>query len=233
MADTRGTILIVDDDPATVEVLADYLTGKQLAVVRAHTLDEALAELDRERPEAAVIGVRLGDGGELEALKRIRQANVHVTLLATAAPEDAGLATAALGQGATDYLLKPIDFDYLSRAIEKALVAAAPVIDFAETVAAPAVSSPQTLLYTLALEVFRTTRPFSPEARASVGNALEQVTLQAMQRGVSGEKAEVIRALNQVRNLIRFAHDLGDLDASTAARLEEHMGRARRSVGLS
>jgi hypothetical protein len=66
-----------------------------------------------------------------------------------------------------------------------------------------------------------------------MGNALEQAALQAMQRGVGGEKAEVIRALNQVRNLIRFSQDLGDLEADTAARLEEHMTRARRSVGLS
>ena len=233
MADTRGTILVVDDDPAMVELIADYLIGKQLAVARAHTLNEALAELDRERPEAALVGVRLGDSGPLEALKRIRAVNVQVALLATAAPEDANLATEALGLGAADYLLKPVDFDYLSRAIEKALAAAAPVIDFADTPAAPSTSSPQTLLYTLALEVFRATRLFSPEARASLGGALEQVMLQAMGRGVSGEKTEVIRTLNQLRNLIRFAQDLGDLDAGTATRIEEHMVRARRSVGLS
>ena len=83
------------------------------------------------------------------------------------------------------------------------------------------------------VEVFRATRSFSPEARASVGTALEQGALQAMQRGVSGEKAEVIRALNQVRTIIRFSKDLGDLDEATATRLEEFMGRARRSVGLS
>jgi DNA-binding response OmpR family regulator len=233
MTDTRGTILVVDDDPATVELLADYLAGKQLAVARAHTLDEALAELDRERPEAVLIGVRVGDSGALEGLRRIREVNVHVRVLVTAAQEDANLATEALGLGAADYLLKPVDFDYLSRAIDKALAAAAPVIDFAETTAAPSTSSPQMLLYTLALEVFRVTRPFSPEARASVGNALEEASLQAMQRGVGGEKAEVIRALNQVRNLIRFSQDLGDLDAETAARLEEHLVLARRSVGLS
>jgi len=232
MADTRGTILVVDDDHATVELLAGYLTGKQLAVARAHTLDEALAELDRERPEAVLVGVRLGDSGALEALKRIREVNVQVAVLAMASQEDANLAIKALGLGAADYLLKPIDFDYLSRAIDKALAAAAPDTEFAEPAAAPT-SSPQTLLYTLALEVFRATRPFSPEARASMGNALEQAALQAMQRGVGGEKAEVIRALNQVRNLIRFSQDLGDLEADTAARLEEHMTRARRSVGLS
>jgi len=233
MAHTRGTVLIVDDDPATVELLAEYLTGKQLAVARAQTLDEALAELDRERPEAVVISMRLGDSGGLEALKRIREVNVQVAVLATAEQEDANLATEALGLGAADYLLKPIDFDYLSRALEKALSAAASVIDFAETTVAAPVSSPQTLLYTLALEVFRATRLFSPEARASVGAALEQGAMQAMQRGVSGEKAEVIRSLNQVRTLIRFSQDLGDLDAETAARLEDHMARARRSVGLS
>jgi len=234
MADTRGTVLIVDDDPAAVELLADYLTGRQLSVCRAHTLDEALAELDRERPEAALIGVRLGDTGALEALKRVREVNVQVALLAMAAPEDASLAAEALSFGAADYLLEPIDFDYLGRALDKALAAAPPpVVDFAEPVLAPVASSPQALLYTLALEVFRATRPLSPEARASVGQALEQMALQAMQRGVSGEKAEVIRALNQVRTLIRFAHDLGDLGAETASGLEEHVGRARRSVGLS
>jgi DNA-binding response OmpR family regulator len=233
MAETRGTVLIVDDDPVGVEVLGDFLTKRQLAVVRAHTLDEALAELDSARPEVAVVGVRVGDTGELEVIKHIRQVNVQVTLLATAAAEDGQLATAALGLGAVDYLLKPFDFDYLGRAIEKALTAAASVVDFAEVTPEPAVSSPQTLLYTLALEVFRATRPLSPEARASVGSALEQGALQAMQRGVSGEKAEVIRALNQVRTLIRFSKDLGDLDEATATRLEEFMGRARRSVGLS
>jgi DNA-binding response OmpR family regulator len=233
MAAARGTVLIVDDDPVSIEVLGDYLTRKQLGVLRAHTVDEALAELDSERPEVVVVGVRLGDTGELEAIKRIREVNVHVTLLATATPEDGHLATAALALGAVDYLLKPIDFDYLGRVIEKALTAAAPIMGFAEVTPEPTASSPQTLLYALALEVFRATRPLSPEARASVGTALEQGALQAMQRGVSGEKAEVIRALNQVRTLIRFSKDLGDLDAATATRLEDFMARARRSVGLS
>ena len=234
MADSRGTILIVDDDPATVELLSDYLGGKRLAVARAHTVDEALAELDRERPDAILISVRLGEADGLEALRRIREVNVQVGLLVMAEPGDADRAKDALALGAMDLLLKPIDFDYLNRAIEKALAVSAPAIDYAETPAAPGGdSSPAGLLYALALEVFRATRPLSPEARASVGTALEQAALTAMQRGVGGDKAEVIRALNQVRNMIHFAHDLGDISAETAARLDERMVRARRSVGLS
>jgi DNA-binding response OmpR family regulator len=234
MSDTRGTILIVDDDPATVELLSEFLGGKRLAVIRALNLDEALAELVRERPDAVLISVRLGESNGLEALQRIREVNVQVGVLVMAEQEDADRAKQALELGAMDYLLKPIDFDYLGRAIEKALAAGAPDLNYAETPTAPAGgSSPADLLYALALEVFRSTRSLSPEARPSVGIALEQAALAAMQRGVGGEKAEVIRALNQVRNMIRFAQDLGDISAETAGRLAEHMGRARGSVGLS
>jgi DNA-binding response OmpR family regulator len=234
MAETRGTILVVDDDPATVELLSEYLGGKQLAVARAHNIDEALAELESERPGAVLMSMRLGEADGLVALRRIREANVQVGVLVMAEQGDANRAKEALALGALDYLVKPIDFDYLGRAIEKALAASAPDLDFAEAPIAPTgPSSPAGLLYTLALEVFRSTRPLSPEARASVGAALEQAALVAMQRGVSGEKAEVIRALNQVRTMIRFAQDLGDISAETAGALDEHMVRARRSVGLS
>jgi DNA-binding response OmpR family regulator len=234
MAEMRGTILVVDDDPATVELLSEYLGGKRLAVARAHNLDEALAELESERPGAVLMSMRLGEADGLEALRRIREANVQVGVLVMAEQGDANRAKEALALGALDYLVKPIDFDYLGRAIEKALAASAPDLDFAEAPIAPTgPSSPAGLLYTLALEVFRSTRSLSPEARASVGAALEQAALVAMQRGVSGEKAEVIRALNQVRTMIRFAQDLGDISAETAGALDEHMVRARRSVGLS
>jgi DNA-binding response OmpR family regulator len=235
MADTRGTILIVDDDLATVGTLSEYLGGKQLAVARAQNLDEALVALESERPKAVLVSVRLGETDGLEALRRIREVNVQVGVLVMAEQGDADRAKEALALGAMDYLLKPIDLDSLWAAIEKALAAGAPVLDFADAPTAPegGSSSPAGLLYTLALEVFRSTRPLSPEARASVGAALEQAALAAMQRGVSGEKAEVIRALNQVRNMIRFAQDLGDMSAETAGQLEEHLVLARRSVGLS
>jgi CheY-like chemotaxis protein len=67
MADTRGTILVVDDDPATVELLAGYLTGKQLAVACAHTLDEALAEVIRALNQVRILICFSQDLGDLEA----------------------------------------------------------------------------------------------------------------------------------------------------------------------
>ena len=56
--------------------------------------------------------------------------------------------------------------------------------------------------------------------------------LTAVQKGVVGEKSEVIRALNHLRMLIRFARDLGDFSDSVHRHLEAQIVVARRSAGV-
>jgi hypothetical protein len=70
-------------------------------------------------------------------------------------------------------------------------------------------------------------------ARESLGRELEQAALVALQRGAGGEKQEVVRALNQIRTLLRFAKDLGDVADDAHRVLEAAVARARRSIGLS
>jgi hypothetical protein len=81
--------------------------------------------------------------------------------------------------------------------------------------------------------IFRTTRTFPPIAHESVGRDLEQAALTAMQRGAGGEKHDVIRALDQIRTMLRFAKDLGDIGDDDHRRLEASVAKARRPVGLS
>jgi len=54
-----------------------------------------------------------------------------------------------------------------------------------------------------------------------------------VQKGVSGEKQEVIRSLNHLRMLVRFARDLDDISDPVHRHLEEQIVKARRSIGLS
>ena len=93
--------------------------------------------------------------------------------------------------------------------------------------------SPHNLLYDLALDIFRTARALSPMAHESLGRELEQTALVALQRGAGGEKQEVVRALNQIRTLLRFAKDLDDITDDAHRVLEVSVARARRSLGLS
>ena len=54
-----------------------------------------------------------------------------------------------------------------------------------------------------------------------------------MQRGAGGEEHGVIGALNQIRTMLRFAKDLGDIGDDAHRRLEASVAKARRSVGRS
>jgi len=233
MAEGRGTILVVDDEDKMAQLLAEYLTERGYRVATAHSGIEALAKLDLEKPSVILLDVRMPGMDGVEVLRRIRSFDKQVGILMISANDDIELAKQTIEMGAFDYTLKPVDFAYLDRAVEKMMAQApaapAPTLEGADVVT----PSPQNLLYDLALEVFRATRGFSPAARESLGRDLEQAALTAMQRGAGGEKHDVIRALNQIRTTLRFAKDLGDISDDAHRLLEASVAKARRSIGLS
>ena len=233
MAESRGRILVVDDELNVAQVLAEHLTEQGYEVATAHGGIEALAKIDLEKPQVILLDVRMPGMDGIEVLRRIRSFDTQVGILMISANDDVELAKQTLAMGAFDYTLKPIDFAYLSRAVDTMMARSPalppPDVD-GERAATP---SAHNLLYDLALDIFRTARALSPVARESLGRELEQAALVALQRGAGGEKQEVVRALNQVRTLLRFAKDLGDIADDAYRVLEASVARARRSIGLS
>lgn len=232
MSELRGKILVVDDEANVALLLAEYLTEQGYLVVTAHGGIEALAKIDLEKPQVILLDVRMPGMDGVEVLRRIRSFDKQVGILMISANDDVELAKQTIEMGAFDYTLKPVDFAYLSRAVDKMMAQApaspAPALDGPET--AP---SAHNLLYDLALEIFRTARALSPAARESLGRELELAAMAALQRGAGGEKQDVVRALNQIRMLLRFAKDLGDIGDDAHRMLEAAVARARRSIGLS
>ena len=104
------TVLVVDDEPIVVEVLARYLRRDGYRVVTAATGDDALAAaLDRERPPSLlVLDVMLPgiDGFELCRRLRSERAATMPIILLTARGEEADRIK-GLGLGADDYVVKP------------------------------------------------------------------------------------------------------------------------------
>jgi two-component system response regulator (stage 0 sporulation protein F) len=232
MAQPRGKILVVDDEPNMAQLLAEYLTEQGYQVVMAHGGIEALAKIDLEKPQVILLDVRMPGMDGVEVLRRIRSFDTEVGILMISANDDIDLAKQTIEMGAFDYTLKPVDFAYLSRAVDTMMArAAARPVPAVESEGGGA--SPHNLLYDLALGIFRTARALSPAARESLGRELEQAALAALQRGAGGEKQDVVRALNQIRTLLRFAKDLGDISDDAHRVLETNVARARRSVGLS
>ena len=233
MAESRGRILVVDDELNVAQVLAEHLTEQGYEVATAHGGIEALAKIDLEKPQVILLDVRMPGMDGIEVLRRIRSFDTQVGILMISANDDVELAKQTIAMGAFDYTLKPIDFAYLSRAVDTMMARSPalppPDVD-GERAATP---SAHNLLYDLALDIFRTARALSPVARESLGRELEQAALVALQRGAGGEKQEVVRALNQVRTLLRFAKDLADISDDAHRVLEASVARARRSIGLS
>lgn len=232
MADKRK-ILVVDDEPDVGGALAEFFSSKGYEVIRASGGIEGLSMTETQRPDVILLDVRMPDLDGISVLRRIREVNPWVGIIMMSGNTDTEAAKETLLLGAFDYVLKPFDFDYLERAVHKMLSAATPAaaIQGLETAAAPEVSQ-HGLLYDLAIEVFRSTRSMTSDARASLGTALEAAALTAVQKGVSGEKQEVVRSLNHLRMLVRFARDLDDISDSVHRHLEAQIVKARRSVGL-
>jgi DNA-binding response OmpR family regulator len=229
----QGKILVVDDEPAVGEILSDFFTPKGYEVICAQGGLEGLAKVEKHRPDVVLLDVRMPDMDGITVLRRIREVNPWVGVLMMSGNTDTDAAKETLQLGAFDYLLKPFDFEYLDRAVHKMLTAGAPTRATPDLPSEAPQPSQHGLLYDLAIEVFKATRAMGAEARSTLALALEAAALTAVQKGVAGEKSEVIRALNHLRMLIRFARDLGDFSDAVHRHLEAQIVIARRSAGVS
>jgi DNA-binding response OmpR family regulator len=103
-------ILIVDDEPIVVEVVAKYLAREGFPVLIAATGDEALARARAGTPRLGVIvlDVMLPGIDGVEVCRRLREeaGSVVPIILLTARGEE-GDRIAGLRSGADDYVVKP------------------------------------------------------------------------------------------------------------------------------
>ncbi len=107
---SRGvlTILIVDDEPAIVELVRVTLEDERVRVLEAGDGETALLEAERGRPDLVLLDVQLPDMSGLEVCRRLRAEAAPelkvVMLTAAAQPDDVA---GGLAAGADHYLTKP------------------------------------------------------------------------------------------------------------------------------
>ncbi len=107
----RHSVLIVDDDSATVELLAEILEAEGFEVWKAFTAQEARGVLAKRQPELLVLDVKLPDedGRDLchwlKSEERLKQSFV---ILISGMEIDVQSRVSGLNLGADDYLTKPI-----------------------------------------------------------------------------------------------------------------------------
>jgi DNA-binding response OmpR family regulator len=105
---TRGRVLVVDDEPTIGDVVSRYLRRAGYQTQVALTGHDALERAFRERPDVIVLDLMLPDTDGLEVMRRLRRRDPLRTafILLTARGEESDRVV-GLRQGADDYVVKP------------------------------------------------------------------------------------------------------------------------------
>jgi CheY-like chemotaxis protein len=136
--DANAAILIIDDDPIVVQLLARALTSLGRVVFATNGLD-GLEVATRHRPRVALIDADLPDITGYDIVKRLRgDPDLQgITLIMISAHSAAVVAEGAEDAGADGFLSKPIDEDELRSRLGQALGTPRPA-----TVCAPGTPGP-------------------------------------------------------------------------------------------
>ncbi|WP_395845119.1 sigma-54-dependent transcriptional regulator [Cystobacter fuscus] len=120
----KGSVLLVDDDPAVAKVLGALLAQAGLTVHTAARGDEALGLLGRKPIDVVVSDVRMPGMGGLELLAEVQRSWPDVPVILLTAHGTVPLAVEAMKAGAADFALKPFDREEILFSIRKALLRA-------------------------------------------------------------------------------------------------------------
>ena len=108
---TPAKILVVDDTPKNVKLLADLLTVKGYNVVTAASGREALAQLENETPDLVLLDVVMPEMSGYDVCRKIREnpATQILPVVMVTALDPAEERIKGLDAGADDFLTKPIN----------------------------------------------------------------------------------------------------------------------------
>jgi DNA-binding response OmpR family regulator len=119
-ADQLATVVVCEDDEATLELLCDHLTADRYRALAAPSASDALRLCHFKQPDLLLLDLRLPDASGLDVLREIRATDGSngrfdpslpvVVLSGRASPSDR---VRGLAAGADDYLTKPFHYEEL------------------------------------------------------------------------------------------------------------------------
>ena len=114
-------ILIVDDDPHFLRVLARILSGENFLVTTAGGACDALELLRNAQFDLVISDLRMPECDGLNFLEALRRDGNNVPVIILTAYAEVDTYLAAMNAGATEYLNKPIHSDELLRIVRSCL----------------------------------------------------------------------------------------------------------------
>jgi CheY-like chemotaxis protein len=114
----RGSVLIVEDDPAHRELLVEMLSDWGYEPIPVGSAEEAEFAVRNKRMDAAVVDVFLPGRSGAALMTRLRERFPQAVLIGVSAMSDSAMARKCKGLGADLFIGKPISPDKLAEALQ-------------------------------------------------------------------------------------------------------------------
>lgn len=121
MNESKGTLLIVDDDIAVRSVVARKMQTQGYECMMASDGTEALEKVSTHNFDLVLLDLKMPGPSGMEVLPQIVAEHPDVGVLMVTAVSDTETAVEAMKLGACDYVTKPFNLDVLSARVDKAL----------------------------------------------------------------------------------------------------------------
>ncbi|HEX9106544.1 MAG TPA: response regulator [Longimicrobiales bacterium] len=118
-------ILVVDDDPSSLDIVRTFLEARGYRVATAHDGKEALSQMEEVRPCLVLLDVMMPgmDGWEVARVIKNHPDFGPVRIVMLTARSDFTDKQQGLRSGADDYIVKPIRLEDLGTRVERNLKA--------------------------------------------------------------------------------------------------------------
>jgi CheY-like chemotaxis protein len=114
----RGSVLVVEDDPSSRELLVEMLTEWGYEPLPVGSAEEAEFAVRNKRMDAAVVDVFLPGRSGATLMSRLRERFPQAVLIGVSAMSDAAMARKCKGLGADLFIGKPVMPDKLAKALQ-------------------------------------------------------------------------------------------------------------------
>ena len=114
-------IIIIDDEPAMVEVIVTLCRDKGHQVFPFNSATKAVEQLDAIQPQVVITDIKMETMSGFDVLRHVREHHRQTSVILITAYASVETAIEAMKLGAYDYITKPFKVDELQLTIQRAL----------------------------------------------------------------------------------------------------------------
>ena len=115
-------IMVVEDKEKARCIFKEFLEKRGYEVETHANCEEIFTKVGIFNPHCILLGLKMSGMSGLEFLKVFRESGNKTAVIIISGNANIEIADECQKLGVSDFLLKPIDFDYLNHAILKALI---------------------------------------------------------------------------------------------------------------